>query len=191
MGWHEVMQELESKLEGTLRGTYRPLDNVPFFRVQYPPSEERQALGQFRLFAERLRQRKWKVNSVSLTEVLRHALASLLNCQISELHEHLRALEEQDRAKLQTQLSDYLPVEVVRVLKEHLKEMPRESVAVLLRMGGLVPFIRSSSLESKLEGEISCAVVLPYPGTTLGALLDAPSADQRGGYYRGEVIAWR
>ncbi|MBC7335931.1 MAG: hypothetical protein H5U01_06630, partial [Clostridia bacterium] len=55
MGWHEVMGELEEKLVGTLRGTYRPLDNVPFFRVQYPPVEEREALRQFRMLTERLR----------------------------------------------------------------------------------------------------------------------------------------
>ncbi len=192
MGWHEVMQDLEAKLDGTFRGTYRPLDNVPFFRVQYPPGEEREAIRQFYSFAERLGQRGWKAECISLTQVCQQALARLLNCPLAELPERLKALESgRDRFELQHQLSEHLPDKIAEVLKERLEEMPGESAAILLRMGSLYPFIRPSSLASKLEGQVRCAVVLPYPGTTLGALLDAPPADPHGGYYRGEVIAWR
>lgn len=192
MGWHELMQELENKLEGTLQGTYRPMDNVPFFRVQYPPSEERKAIRQFHLLAERIRQKGWKARCISLTEIFQEALGHLLNCNPSELPERLENLEqERNRTELQGQFSEHLPVELTGVLTERLKDMPGESVAVLVRMGALYPFMRSSSLESKLEGQVPCAVVLPYPGTTLGALLDARPADPHGGYYRGEIIAWR
>lgn len=192
MGWPEVMQELEDKLLGTLRGAYRPLDNVPFFRVQYPPVEEREALRQFRLLAERLRHQQFDAPCVSLLGVFKQALAALLNCPPGDLESRLVELErEQERPKLQRRLSEHLPTELTKTLTARLRGMPRNSVAILLRMGSLYPFVRPSSLLSSLEGHIVCAVVLPYPGTKLGALLDAPPADPRGGYYRGEVIPWR
>lgn len=192
MGWHEVMQELESKVEGTLRAAYRPLDNIPFFRVQYPPVEERQALREFKFLTERLRQKGWEADSVSLTELSRKALAALLNCSTEEVIENLKGLEkERDRKELQRLLSDYLPDEISNAIAEHYGKMSQNSVLVLLRMGALYPFIRTSSLFSKLEGKVKCAVILPYPGISLGALLDAPPADPHGGYYRGEVIAWK
>jgi hypothetical protein len=31
MPWDEVIGELESKLVGTLKGTFTPMDGVPFF----------------------------------------------------------------------------------------------------------------------------------------------------------------
>jgi len=192
MGWHEVVQELEKKLKGTLQGTYRPLDNVAFFRVQYPPAEEREALRQFRLLAERLQHHGWEATCISLLEIFQQGIAALLNCQISELGERLRILEqEHERTELQGRISEYLPGEMVKALVERLQGMTRESVAILLRMGALYPFLRPSSLLAKLEGRVACAIVLPYPGTTLGALLDATPADPRGGYYRGEMRPWR
>ena len=192
MSWHEMMQELENKVEGTLQGTYRPLDNVPFFRVQYPPIEEREALREFKSLMERLSQKGWTVESISLTELFKEALAALRNCLVTELIESLKVLEkERDRKELQRLLSDYLPDEISKVIAERFGKMSQKSVLVLLRMGALYPFIRSSSLFSKLEGKVQCAVILPYPGMSLGALLDTPPADPHGGYYRGEVIAWK
>jgi len=192
MGWHEVIGELEGKLEGTLKGTYRPLDGIPFFRVQYPPSEEREALRQFRLLAERLSKRGWRSECVSLTDMFREALLDLLGCPPSQLSERLKLLERgQDRSELQERLSEYLPYEIVKAIQGFLSGSSSQDVVVLLRMGVLYPFLRPSSLLSMMEGQISCVVVLPYPGTTLGAMLDAPPADPHGGYYRGEVIQWR
>lgn len=192
MGWHELMEELQRKVEGTLKGIYRPLDNIPFFRVQYPPIEEREGIKEFQLLAERLRHREWKVECVSLTDLCRDALANLINCSISELPENLKALEqEHDRLELQQRLSDFLPDELAKVVIQRFGGMSKESVLILLRMGALYPFIRTSSIVSKLEGRLNCTVILPYPGTTLGALLDAPPVDPHGGYYRGEVITWK
>jgi len=192
MGWGEVLQELEVKLEGTLRGTYRPLDNVAFFRVQYPPAEEREALRQFRQLTERLQRKGWVAQCISLIEVLEEALAHLVGAGVPELPQRLRDLEtSRERPDLQGQLSEHLSGELAQALIKRLRDMPRESVVVLLRMGALYPFTRSSALESKLEGEVPCTLVLPYPGTTLGALLDAAPADPHGIYYRGEVVAWK
>lgn len=191
MGWPELMLELETKLKGVLMGTYRPLDNVAFFRVQYPPAEEREALRQFRLLAGRLRQEGWEAASFSLLDLLRQGLVSLLNCPPPALKDRLLALEQDyRRAELKERLSEHLPGEIIKALTERLQGMARESVAILLRMGALYPFMRPSSLLARLEGQIACTVVLPYPGTTLGALLDSAPADTRGGYYRGEIIPW-
>lgn len=192
MGWTEVMEELEARLEGTRAGSYRPLDGVPFFRIQYPPQEEREALRQLALLAERLRHRGWEVRTLSLTEALQEALGSLLNCSPEELPAHLQALEqERDRAELQRLLAQYLPDELVRVLKERLGDLPAGGVAILTRTGALYPFVRSSVLLSRLEGRVSCMLVLGYPGTELGEMLDARPSGPFNGYYRGETISWR
>ena len=192
MGWSEVMGELETKLVGALRGTYRPLDNVPFFRVQYPPVEEREALRQFRLFAERLRYQNFTVVSTSLLEDLRRALIALLNCPVSDLEKRLIELErEKNRIDLQARLSRYLPEEITNSLVSMLRGMPRDGVAILSRVACLYPFVRPSVILSNLEGRIPCSLVLPYPGTTLGAVLDTLPGDPRRGYYRGEAIPWR
>lgn len=191
MAWPEVMQKLETEIEGHFKGTFRPRDNVPFFRVQYPPQEEREALRQFRNLAERLRKKNWQARCVSLTEISQKAFEHLLNTQTNDLLEKLRSLEgKRERSELQKQLCEHLPSELAKAVKECLTDMPREGVAILLRMGSLYPFVRSSSIESKLEGQVLCAVVLSYPGTTLGALLDSRPVDPHGGYYRGEIIAW-
>lgn len=192
MAWPETIQALEVKVERTLKGTYRPMDNVPFFRVQYPPDEEREALRQFRLLAQRIEQKGWHSSTVLLTEILASALSRLLDVPPSDLGTRLRGLEkENDRGELQGRLAEHLLDEVARALIERLGGMPKESLTVLLRLGALSPFIRSSSLESRLEGQVACVVILPYPGSTLGALLDSTPANPYGGYYRGELIAWQ
>ncbi|MDW8103305.1 MAG: DUF1788 domain-containing protein [Anaerolineae bacterium] len=192
MGWAEVMEELERKLKGIRDGTYRPLDGIPFFQVQYPPQEEREALRQFALLKERLHHHGWDVRIFTLTEVLQKALCSLLNCSEEELSARLQALERgQDRTELQQSLAHSLPDELVKVLERRLREMPAGSVAILTRMGALYPFLRSSALLSRLEGKIACIIVAGYPGTNLGEMLGARPAGHFNGYYRGEAIAWK
>ena len=192
MGWTEVIGELEQRLEGTRNGSYRPLDGIPFFRIQYPPQEEREAIRQLTLLGERLRHRGWQVESLSLTEALKEALCTLLNCPLEELPARLLALErERDRGELQRQLAEYLPDELVKVLIERLRRMPAGSLAILTRMGALYPFLRSSVLLSRLEGQVACMIVLGYPGTDLGEMLDARPTSFFNGYYRGEAISWR
>ncbi|MCL5265970.1 MAG: DUF1788 domain-containing protein [Chloroflexi bacterium] len=192
MGWTESVQALEQKVEGMLRGTYRPQDGIPFFRVQYPPAQEREALAKLHLFADRLSQRGWPTEIVSLTEILEKALCDLLGVPPSGLSARLQEWEQSlDRPELLDMLKDSLPDAVVGVLVDRLKEVPKESVVVLVRLGALVPFVRSSTFESKLESKVQCVIVLPYPGTTLGAVLDVAAASAQGGYYRGETIPWQ
>jgi len=192
MGWTDVMRELEDKVVGTLNGTYRPLDGIPFFRVQYPPQEEREALRQLHLLAERLRQKGWPIREISLTEVLREALTALLGASPEALFEELKSLErERDRRELLRMLSEHLPDALASALIERLRALPKGSGAVLLRTGALHPFLRPSTLLARLEGEVSCAVVLAYPASRVGSFLDMSPVDSRGGYYRGEIIHWR
>lgn len=192
MGWYEVMQELESKVLGILAGTYRPLDNFRLFRLQYPPQEEREAIRQFIEFRERLISQGWQANILSLQEIFQDALVNLLGCKQDDLLAELVQIETtRDRLELQSQLSQHLPDELGRLIVHRLSDCSENNVSILLRMGCLYPFLRSSSIVSSLEGKTRCTLVLPYPGISLGALLDAPPVDLRGGYYRGESIAWR
>jgi len=192
MGWHELMEELERKVIGTLEGIYRPQDGIPFFRLQYPPKEEREAIRQLHLFAERLKQRGWQAECLSLTEVLKGTLSDLLNCTEDELFSRLRDFEQGgERDELRERLSEALSKSLPERLVGRLHPLPQQSVVVLLRTGALYPFLRPSVLLSHLENQVRCVIVLAYPATSVGELLDAPPSGSHGGYYRGEVVVWQ
>mgnify|MGYP000400976462 CR=1 FL=1 len=192
MGWPEIMRELEEKLRGTLEGRYRPRDGVPFFRVQYPPAEEREALRRFRELAQHVQRWGHPVYLIRMTEVLREAMARLIGCGEKDLPERLVGLEKTlSRRELRQRLAEHLPRRCTEVLVGRLRDADRRSVAVLARTGALYPFVRPSTLLSGLEGRIRCAVVLAYPTGTIGSFLDAEPAGGQGGYYRGETIRWR
>jgi hypothetical protein len=104
----------------------------------------------------------------------------------------LKELEqERDPEELRAKFSEYLPDILAQLLRKRLQGKSGVEGVILLRTGVLYPFVRPSSLLARLEGEVRCAVVFPYPGITLGAFLDAPPADPHGGYYRGEIVPWR
>jgi len=194
MPWAEVISELESKLVGTLKGTFTPMDGVPFFRVMYPPREEREALRQFKLLADRLSQQGWQTVQISLTEAMKEAIASLFGCGINELAERLKE-EEKSRGQneLKSNLAEHLPPEMARVIIAHIDShgLSGEGVVFLTRTGAIYPFMRPSHLLKHLEGKVKCAVVIAYPGTSVGAFLDSELTDLYGGFYRGEIIQWR
>lgn len=194
MGWYEAMQDLEDKVIKTLEGKFTPMDGIPFFRVQYPPKEEREAIRQFRLLKDRLEQRGWKTLWIPVTEMMKEALASLVNCPLGQLSENLKKLErERNRKELSASLSEHLPPKltetIVRLIKR--ESLGRKGVLFLVRTGTLYPFIRPSTLLAQLENRVESVVVFAYPGTSLGMFLDACPSDPHGGYYRGEVISWR
>lgn len=192
MGWSNVMDELQTKVEGTLKGTYHPLDNFRLFRLQYPPKEEREAILQFDQLKDRLISRGWQTHIVSLKDIFQEVLAGLIGCSVEALQTELIQLETtKNRSELQNQFSEYLPEELGGLIGQKLSDRSSKEVVILLRMGCLYPFVRSSSLVAALEGKTQSVLILPYPGISLGALLDAPPADPHGGYYRGESIAWR
>ena len=194
MPWAEVISELESKLLGTLKGTFKPMDGVPFFRVMYPPREEREALRQFKLLADRLNQQGWQAVQISLTEAMKEAIASLLGCGVDELSERLKEVERsRDRNELKNKLAEHLPPEMAKVVIAHIDPhgLSEKGVAFLVRTGAIYPFMRPSHLLAHLEGKVKWVIVIAYPGTSVGAFLDSEPASLYGGYYRGEIIQWR
>lgn len=194
MGWNEVMGDLEKKVVGTLEGKFRPMDGVPFFRVQYPPNEEREAIRQFQLLAERIKQKGWQTAWISLNEPLKRALASLIGCDLCDLKDRLKRLEkERDRKELRMLLSKHLPKKLMEAVIGLLEQQrgQEKGVAFLVRTGSLFPFLRPSTLLAQLEGKTRWVIVFAYPGTNLGAFLDTQPFNSHGGYYRGEIIYWR
>jgi len=191
MPWAEVISELEIKLIGTLKETFTPMDSIPFFRVLYPPKEEREALRQFKLLSDRLNQQGWRTLYLSLTEVMKEALASLLGCEINDLIEKLKEQEKnRDRAELRNLLAQHLPHELANVIIRKV-ESQEKCIVFLVRTGVLYPFIRPSHILIYLENKIKGAVVMAYPGKNVGAFLDSEPGGLYGGYYRGEIIEWR
>jgi hypothetical protein len=142
---------------------------------------------------DRFNQKKIKSECFSLTEYILRALGDLVGCSIDELPDKLRELEkEQDRSELQMKLSEHLPNLLAAELKQMLGKLPPEGVAILLRAGALYPFMSSTAiLESNLEGQVPCAIILPYPGATLGSLLDSKRTNPQGHFYRGDIIYWQ
>jgi len=194
MPWAEVISELESKIVGTLKGTFKPMDGVPFFRVMYPPREEREALRQFKLLADRLNQQGWQTVQISLTEAMKEAIASLLGCGVDELSERLKEVERsRDRNELKNKLAEHLPPEMAKVVIAHIDSpgLSEKGVAFLVRTGAIYPFMRPSHLLAHLEGKVKWVIVIAYPGTSVGAFLDSEPAGLYGGYYRGEIVQWR
>jgi hypothetical protein len=191
MPWDEVISELERKLIETLKGTFIPMDGIPFFRVLYPPKEEREALRQFKLLSERLDQQGWRTVYLSLTKVMKEALASLFGCKVSDLIKKLKEEEKtRDRTELQNLLAQHLPHELANIIIRKV-ESQEKCIIFLVRTGVLFPFIRPSHLLIYLENKIKGAVVMAYPGKDVGAFLDSEPGGLYGGYYRGEIIQWR
>lgn len=194
MGWTEVIEELETKVVGTLEGKFLPMDGVPFFRVQYPPNQEREALRQFHLLEERIKQKGWQTVWISMNDVLKQALASLIGCDLSDLKDRLKGLErERGHKELRELLSENLPKELTKAIIGSLEQQrgQERGVAFLVRTGSIFPFLRPSTLLAQLEGKTRWVIVFAYPGTNLGAFLDTQPFNSHGGYYRGEIIYWR
>uniref|UniRef100_A0A7V4THB8 DUF1788 domain-containing protein n=1 Tax=Candidatus Caldatribacterium saccharofermentans TaxID=1454753 RepID=A0A7V4THB8_9BACT len=194
MPWAEVMGDLEERLTETAEGTFVPMDGIPFFRVLYPPGEEREALRQFRLLAERLQQQGWQVSVISLSEAMKKAIASLFGCGVDEVRGRLQEEEQRrNRSELKSLLSQYLPLELAEAVINHFQfqNFSGKSAIFLVRTGVLYPFMRPSHLLVQLEGKIRSILVIAYPGVDVGAFLDAGPAEVYGGYYRGEIIHWR
>lgn len=191
MGWNEVINELEEKIEKTLNGTFRPMDGVGLFCVRYPPKQEREALKHFSRLAKKLEENGYRTAWISLKDVLKQALASMIGCRLDDLSKELLNLErERKREELWDTLSEYLPDEITKVVNGSLKEqhdsnVSKEGIAFLVRTSALFPFLRPSTLASRLDGERGWIIVFAYPE------IDVQSSDPRGGCYRGEVIRWR
>lgn len=190
MPWDSAkLEELYRRVTGALTGTYRPLDGIPYFRFLYRPEAELQALVEFRLFVRRLRANGFEATSISLVEVLREAVGELLGVSEAEIYARLKDYERvHPHRELALVFSEHLPDGLASCLLSHLREYPPPACIVLLRAGALFPFVRVSSIFSRLEGKTRQVIVVPYPGDQEGAMLGERSFDLAAGYYRGEVL---
>ena len=192
MGWGEVMGELEEKVERTLKGEYSPPDGVPFFYLPYPPEQEREALREFRLLAERLERRGLRVAILSISQLLCEFLAERLGCPEGEVVECLtREEREQDRKVFGERISRVLEREFARMVAGRIREaMPGKGVCILVRTGALYPFRDILPLASSLVNEVDCVLVIAHPGRRVGEFLDRTSGGVEP-FFRGEEIRWR
>lgn len=188
MGWNELMSEVEEKIVGTIRGSFRPLDGIPFFTVCYPPEYEREAIRQFKLLSERLKAGEVPSEVISMKDILKEALSEL---GVFKDERWLVEFEgEKDKEELIEDLKMYLPEKISGLLLNRLVDKTSNFVAILIRTGALFPFVRTSSIRAKLENRIRCILIIAYPANEVGEMLYSESFNL-GGYYRGEIIHWR
>lgn len=187
MGWDEIIQNLQERVEGTVYGYITPIDDVPFFTVCYPPEREREALREFRQLSERFKANDFQVEIISMKDIFKEALSQL---GVDSDEDSLIKFESsKNSTELRNSLARYLPQEITKILYERLKDKDEKFIAILTRTGSLYPFARTSSIRSKLENKIKCVLVIAYPANNVGDMLGDPSFGV-GGYYRGEIISW-
>ena len=189
MGWSEVMGDIEEKVAGTVKGTFRPLDGIPFFTVCYPPEEERNAIREFNDLSGRFVAKGMPSEVVSMENVLK---AALIELDVANENDE-RAIVEFERSKKREELKDdlsrYLPEQISDLILKKLKDKDRDFIAILTRTGSLYPFVRTSSIRAKLENRVKCVVIISYPANNIGEMLN-DSSFKLGGYYRGEIFYW-
>ena len=171
-------KDLESKIIATLDGR-RVLD-VPYYRYIYPPEKEKLCIDLFENFCDILKRKKYSAETVYISEILVEALKNL-----GFLSESLLKVEEQNLKEIEENLEDVLAKEVIGILKDRLNDKDISHCAIILRIGSIFPFIHVSELLSKMEGYIKCTIIIPYPGSKEGEMLNY-RGDRN--YYRGEII---
>lgn len=186
---NDKIELLYGRITGVLQKRYRPLDGIPFFRFIYPPELEKEALKEFRLLAGRLESNNYSSGTISLFAILKAALIELLNTNEEELPKKLEEYESTHSQNEMVRLfSEHLPQMVTEKLLTAISEYPGPSCLFLTRTGSLFPFVRLSSILSRLEGQTEQTIVALYPGDQEGAMLRDRSFDLAGGYYRGEIL---
>jgi len=190
MGWNELMWDIEEKVIGTIKGTFRPLDDIPFFTVCYPPELEREAIRHFKLLSERLKAKDVPSEVISMKEILKEALSELGVIKENDAEWLIEFERNKNKKELIEDFKRYLPEKVSEILLKRLANKDSNFVAILIRMGILYPFVRSSSIRAKLENRVKCILIIAYPSNEAGEMLYSKSFSL-GGYYRGEIIQWR
>ena len=190
MGWNELMTEVEEKVVGTIRGSFRPLDGIPFFTICYPPEYEREAIRQFKLLSERLKAKDIPSEVISMKDILKEALSELGVFKDGDEKWLVEFEREKGKKELIEDLKMYLPDKISEILLNRLVDKTSNFVAILIRTGALYPFVRTSSIRAKLENRIKCILIIAYPANEVCEMLYSESFNL-GGYYRGEIIRWR
>lgn len=171
--------ELEEKIKKTARGE-RHMD-VPFYVYLYDPALERECLKEFYALSSRLKIDKVDCEVFSLAQLMMEAIRSI------DLGDSIFKLEAEQRKALEQDLQRLLPEEISNRIKDRLSNKSISHCAILTRAGALFPFVHVSAILSRMEGEIDCVVVIPYPGNREGEMLNHRGSSIRS-YYRGEII---
>jgi hypothetical protein len=182
MAWDSSkFSQLESTVMGYVTGNRRPID-VPFIRFRYDPGVELRCIREFSHLAERLKTQGTSVELISLSEWL-IAMLKELGC----FEEPFLQKEKDQRPEIAEDLGRELTKRISTRLGEQLKGREISSCAILLRVGSVFPFVHISSVLSSVEGVVRCTLVVAYPGSRDGEMLDYRGETIRS-YYRGEVI---
>jgi hypothetical protein len=182
MGWNsDKFSQLESTITAYVSGKRRPID-VPYIRFRYDPSVELRCIREFSDLADRLRVQGVAVEVISLSEWFVNILKEL-----GFLEEAFLRREKDQRAEIAEDLTRELTKRVANRLEEHLMKREVSYCAILLRLGSLFPFVHISNVLSSVETSVRCTLVIPYPGSRDGEMLDYHGETIRS-YYRGEVI---
>lgn len=172
-------EELEEKIKSTAMGDRRM--DVPFYIYLYDPSLERECLKEFNALANRLRVDKIDCEIFSLAQLMLESIGSL------DVDNSFFKLETEKRKGLEKDLERILPDKISNRIKDRLRDKTIEHCAILTRAGALFPFVHVSALLSRIEGEVNCVTVIPYPGNREGEMLNHRGTSIRS-YYRGEII---
>ena len=174
-------KKLEIRIRETISGR-RNLIDVPYYIYLYKPELELECIKEFKNLVIRLKRDGISAEIISLASLMIKSLDHL-GC----LNENFLREESRRRDEIYKDLERELLKEIAERLKEILKDKDVSHCAVLLRVGALFPFVHISSLLTRLEGNVHCTIVLPYPGNKEGNMLNYHDRSIRT-YYRGEVI---
>lgn len=181
----EKLQRLEERVMETLRGG-SPLMEVPYYVCLYHPKDELEVLENFSQMVLRLRNKGFSAEALKLSDLMLEILSDsgLLSPEIIQG-------EEETREELERDIRRVLSRDLVKVVKERLRDKNVNYCAVLLRYGALWPFVHLSHIFLSIEGSVHCTLVVPYP-SDIGA--GYPLNERSEGiidYYRAEVVDLR
>jgi len=180
--WDEKrFRRLEDVIIATMEGK-RPVVDVPYYIFLYNPAEELRAIDEFQNLERRLKARGFSAEVIWMPDLMISALK-----KFKLLDPEVVSLERERRVRTKSDLERILPDEIVSQLKGKLKTKGVDHCAILLRCGGLYPFVHVSALLSSLEGFVSCTLVVGYPGDKEGQMLNERGETIRS-YYRAEIV---
>lgn len=149
---------------------------VPFALFAYPPTAERELRREVAMLATRVEQGSGrKVTTVSMADLLWHAIRTAYPPDGTALFEAERSMAEEDPERRLGQLqetiravvSDICPLP--KLIAERVASLdPAKNMVFLTRVGALYPAYRASALLENLMGTVRVPTILFYPGTRTG-----------------------
>ena len=176
---HNRFKLLQEKVKDTLSGE-RPLIDVPYYIYCYEPSLELVALKEFRNLESRLKH-NFDIETISFGDLFWEGMknAGFMSEKYAEY--------EVNRESFADDISREVLKEIMNSLLFSQSGMNFTHGVILVKAGSLFPFIHLSNILSAIETKVKSTLIIPYPGTREGYLLNYtfPIAQT---YYRGEII---